>query len=1009
MALRDRLRKAFGLPVRTFDEPRVARFATFPVDQLVLHMQSRLGTVSREEALGVPAVLRGRNLICSISTLPLEAIDADNRLIDHPLLRQVDPNVPNVVTLAMTAEDLLFEGVSWWRVTAFGWDGYPVEAVRYAPDQVSMTPPKNYRHGYLPSGLPTEPAADLAGQRGKGVWMGGEFVLYDQVIRFDSPNPALLTSGQRPISRAIALDEAAKLFADNPRMRGYFSPKDPTADPDGNDDRIIAALDAWEEARRERVDGYIPAALEYNTVQDATPADLQLVQLQEKATKDIANALGIDPEELGVSTTSRTYANQVDRRKDRINDTLSPYMAAITQRLSMPDVTKHRVRVRFSLDDYLRADPKTRAEVQQMYAEMGVTDAAEIRHAEGLPPRAIQQPARLQGPAAKPIPATVGEPVSQIEASDRAELTFARETGLTFEIEPDATFAVDTEARTITGLAVPWNQAARSQGRRWRFARGSVKYSAVNRVKLLRDHDNSQAIGKAISLDDTDEGLVATFKVSPGRAGDEALGLALDGVLDGLSIGVDFRDTDFGPDPKNPGANLVHQAALREVSLTAVPSFDDSRLTSVKASRDEEGPGMPEEQTTETAPADQPVTIPDEQIERVLARFSATREERPVIDPTRSPTTAVTQVAEALPYRFAYDGGRHVFRNDAEHDFSTDLMTLLRGTADRDVPGERVSAARQRIDSLISATFADVESADVTALNPNRHRPDLWQAQMDLPTPLWDMVASGTTDGTKFDVPKFTSSANLVGPATEKVEPAAGSMVAELQTITPTQVWGKVEITRQAWRAGGSPQLSGILWDQMLREYYEDREAAVATFLATLTAAANVVLTATPASSPDNDDDQVTVGELEEAISDLQFSRGGRQIRAFAVHQALFRVLARVKDDAGRPLYPIINPSNANGTSQPRFQYIDIAGVRAVGAGALGTVGTDETSSWLFDPAKVRGWASAPERLFWDFGATVQTANIPQLSFVTLGIYGDVAFANLDIAGVREVIYDPSS
>jgi hypothetical protein len=31
----------------------------------------------------------------------------------------------------------------------------------------------------------------------------------------------------------------------------------------------------------------------------------------------------------------------------------------------------------------------------------------------------------------------------------------------------------------------------------------------------------------------------------------------------------------------------------------------------------------------------------------------------------------------------------------------------------------------------------------------------------------------------------------------------------------------------------------------------------------------------------------------------------------------------------------------------------------------------------MFDPAKVLAWASAPERLFWDFGATVQTANVP--------------------------------
>lgn len=407
MALGEILRKAFGLPPKAPEAPQPQRFSAvpMPVDQLLMHMQKRMGFQGRPEALMVPEVQRGRNLICSISTLPLEAVDARNVPQDHPMLRQIDPNVPNVVTLAMTVEDLIFESVAWWRITAFGWDGYPVEAVRYAPDQVTFTPPKDYARGYLPSGLATEPSDEGGNKPEPGLWMGGEWVPYSQVIRFDSPNAPLLTAGQKVITRAIALAEAAQLFAENPRMRGYFAPKDASVDP-GNTEAIQDALDAWALARKERVDGYVPAALDYNTVQDATPADLQLVALADKAAKDTANMMGLDPEDVGQSTTSRTYQNGVDRRKDRVNDTLSPYMAAITQRLTMPDVTKRGVRVRFNLDDFLRADPKTRAEVQQIYHGMGVTDAAEIREVEGLPPRAIEAP-QLRPAVPAPAPEEV--------------------------------------------------------------------------------------------------------------------------------------------------------------------------------------------------------------------------------------------------------------------------------------------------------------------------------------------------------------------------------------------------------------------------------------------------------------------------------------------------------------------------------------------------------------------------------------------------------------------------
>jgi hypothetical protein len=513
------------------------------------------------------------------------------------------------------------------------------------------------------------------------------------------------------------------------------------------------------------------------------------------------------------------------------------------------------------------------------------------------------------------------------------------------------------------------------------------------------------------------------------------LALAADEVLDGLSVGVDFRDSDLSPDPQNPGAFLVTQAALREVSLTAVPAFDDSRLTSVTAARDggtmdtcehcgaqlaagvthtcspapTSTPPTPAPAAVPVAPAtftadptaqDPPapaVTLTAAQFDAMMNRVTPIEPVRPTVDPTTRPVAAA-QVREALPYRFSYESGRHIFRSDAEHDFSTDLFALINGQRSN----TDVSAPLARVNALISAAFA-VARTDTAALNPNVYRPDMWLPQMDYATPLWDMVNSGTTDGRAFDVPKYNSSSGLVGPATEGTEPAAGAMTVTSQTITPTQVWGKVEITRQAARRGGNPQLSGIIWDQMLREYYEDREAAVATFLATLTAAADIAL---PAGTGTN---QAAVGAaLEAAIASLQFARGGNRFRAFAAAQDLFEDLAGAKDTAGRPLYPMINPQNANGSAQTLFKTIDIAGTTAVPSWALGAGGqTASTNSWLFDPAKVRGWASAPERLDWDFGGTVQTSNLTQLAHVTIGIYGDIALANLDINGVRQVTYDP--
>jgi hypothetical protein len=361
-------------------------------DQLQLHKAMRAYKIDRKLALSVPAVLRGRNLICGdVASLPLQLVDTDDNVLDNPLFQQFDRNVPNVVMIAMTVEDLLFEAKAWWRVTEFTALGMPAKATRYDPTLVSMEPPSDYmQRGYLPSDLPTEGV----------VYMDGEPVPFAQVIRFDSPNPPILVAGERSIQRALLLDDAADLYATNRRMRGFFKPADPNVDP-GSNEVIQDALNKFATARRERLDGYVPAALEYVPIQDPTPAEIQIIAQQNRADLALANALGIDPEDLGINTTSRTYQNAVDRRQDRINDLLAPFMRAVTDRLSMPDVTSPGETARFQLDDYLKADPKTRAEVQQSYKDMGVIDSQDIQREEGIPRKVIAEPAPLR-PAVPP-------------------------------------------------------------------------------------------------------------------------------------------------------------------------------------------------------------------------------------------------------------------------------------------------------------------------------------------------------------------------------------------------------------------------------------------------------------------------------------------------------------------------------------------------------------------------------------------------------------------------------
>ena len=65
-------------------------------------------------------------------------------------------------------------------------------------------------------------------------------------------------------------------------------------------------------------------------------------------------------------------------------------------------------------------------------------------------------------------------------------------------------------------------------------------------------------------------------------------------------------------------------------------------------------------------------------------------------------------------------------------------------------------------------------------------------------------------------MPKFSTASGLVGAHTEGVEPTPGAFTATNQTVTPAPVSGKIEINREVWDQGGSPQADGIIWAEML-------------------------------------------------------------------------------------------------------------------------------------------------------------------------------------------------
>lgn len=220
--------------------------------------------------------------------------------------------------------------------------------------------------------------------------------------RFDSPTDGLLVAGARAIRTALLLDTAAANAANGVPPLDYFTP---AGDADPADDTTVSTLLAeWQTARQDRRTAYVPAALQYHDGTGWNPEQLQLADQRQHAVLEIARAAGVDPEEVGVAITSRTYFNADDRRKSFTDFTLGQYRQAVEDRLSMGDVTPRGQYSKLNLSAFLRSDDLTRMQVYAAGLQVGVYAEGEPRQLEDRPPLT---------PAAPPALHSVPRPLRQ--------------------------------------------------------------------------------------------------------------------------------------------------------------------------------------------------------------------------------------------------------------------------------------------------------------------------------------------------------------------------------------------------------------------------------------------------------------------------------------------------------------------------------------------------------------------------------------------------------------------
>ena len=131
----------YSLPTPSGDVAQVANLPSAIAEAFGINVNT--DSVTRAQAMSIPAVRRGRNVIAgTLGSAPLVCLrngsNGHSERVTRPLTTRPDPNVTLSYTLTHTVEDLIFYPCSFWRVLSRGPDKLPSQAERIQPWRITI-------------------------------------------------------------------------------------------------------------------------------------------------------------------------------------------------------------------------------------------------------------------------------------------------------------------------------------------------------------------------------------------------------------------------------------------------------------------------------------------------------------------------------------------------------------------------------------------------------------------------------------------------------------------------------------------------------------------------------------------------------------------------------------------------------------------------------------------------------------------------------------------------------
>jgi HK97 family phage prohead protease len=450
--------------------------------------------------------------------------------------------------------------------------------------------------------------------------------------------------------------------------------------------------------------------------------------------------------------------------------------------------------------------------------------------------------------------------------------------------------AADTERRIVSGLIAPYGEIGHTSAGPVVFERGSIAIADPTKIKLLSQHQLDKPGGRMISSSDSTEGVYGSFKLSSSTRGQDALVLAQENLVSGLSVGVDVTAS------KPMGDYLLITAAvLKEVSLVESAAFRSAGVEEIMAARAAiEAATSTKEKTTTISTTIVEIETETESEEAVTTAPENTPEETPVDTPVEAEKV---EAARKIIRPSVLDSQR----------VRTPIVSMATYTE------HKIKAALGNDDSKLYVTAADDFSTN-PAFNPTQYLQE-FVTNTRFGTPAIDACSQGVlpSQGMTIQVPALVTSAG------------GGTGVAP--TVTVEAENGAVSNTdmQTAYLSGTVSKYSGMgtISVELLERsdpnfYAELTQQLQNAYLTTIdTAVLNALLTASTGSTPTTADSDGVIAFTSQAAAAV-YKNTGYFAQNYVGNAAQWQLLMGATDTTKRPIYNAIQPMNAAGQVGPQ-------------------------------------------------------------------------------------------